>query len=596
MLDSSPPLCVLGHSPVVGAGTLSGERACQDPIVTLESVPTPSVEAASTVGDWHPEAVPDEFGGYRIVRLVSHSERATTALVRSGDETRVARVFAARCSAATIDAELAVHDAVASSDAALREHVAGLHDLVTLPGGRLAIILTFAAGPSLSDVLAARHGRLALGEAVTIVAPLAEARDAAHAVGLTGLSFAPSAVRFTAAGAPIVVRLSDTIAGPVLPDRFRATEPAYVDDRERFERLLAAVVAAVTPADRPSLTAAMAPRGTGASLATALFDLASPMPVLLHPEARERVFDDTEPGEVLSSSPSPPAPSAPTVNEPAVNEPAERGATPGWLAATLDALGTLGLPSTIRSTVETFARTALRRLEVLVAGVAGLVARTGLARGGVARPRFVVAGAAGLAALVAAVLIVAAPPGGDEPVSASDSDTAGVSTTAPSVSVNGEALTPASASSAGGMSEGGESGVAAIDSPETLRDPGAEDWPVVVSELVSRWISCRAEIGQEEAGTSPLCAADVAHRGSAAELLLGEDDPRHARLEQWKDALGESVVVERMGGAAVIDLVMRAESTDADQPAASTTAASLLVVRSEAGWRIRSVLSDEPRD
>jgi hypothetical protein len=92
---------------------------------------------------------------------------------------------------------------------------------------------------------------------------------------------------------------------------------------------------------------------------------------------------------------------------------------------------------------------------------------------------------------------------------------------------------------------------------------------------------------------------------------LGVDDTRHSTLESWQAQGGEVVVVERMGGAALIDLVLptaSASETSMNAPTSSataspataspatespaTTAASLLVVRSEAGWRVRDVLDD----
>ena len=72
---------------------------------------------------------------------------------------------------------------------------------------------------------------------------------------------------------------------------------------------------------------------------------------------------------------------------------------------------------------------------------------------------------------------------------------------------------------------------------------------------------------------------EVVHDGSAAELLIMTEDPRHELLERWSALSGDAVVVERMGAAVLIDLVT-----------AGTTTASLLVVRSEAGWRVRDVI------
>jgi hypothetical protein len=68
--------------------------------------------------------------------------------------------------------------------------------------------------------------------------------------------------------------------------------------------------------------------------------------------------------------------------------------------------------------------------------------------------------------------------------------------------------------------------------------------------------------------------------GSSAEVALHERDERWTlALESWTAGAAELVVVERMGAAVLIDLI-----------AEEATMASLLVMRSEAGWRLRDVL------
>ncbi|MDO9590256.1 MAG: hypothetical protein Q7J04_03850, partial [Microcella sp.] len=75
------------------------------------------------------------------------------------------------------------------------------------------------------------------------------------------------------------------------------------------------------------------------------------------------------------------------------------------------------------------------------------------------------------------------------------------------------------------------------------------------------------------------CAATVVHRESAAATLITAADDRHSALRQWQREQGELVVIERMGAAVLVDLITTAKVT-----------ASLLLVRSEAGWRIRDVI------
>lgn len=175
--------------------------------------------------------MPLELVGYRVVRVLGRDDRALTALVHADDAPLVARVLAASTPDTVIDGELAVHDAIATGDRALRAHAVALRDLATLPDGRFVLLLEHLPGPRLADVLAARRGGLALGEAVTVLAPLATAVERAHAVGITGLGVDPAGVRLRASGAPVIVRVQDARGGPALPERFRAADAAHLADR-----------------------------------------------------------------------------------------------------------------------------------------------------------------------------------------------------------------------------------------------------------------------------------------------------------------------------------------------------------------------------
>jgi hypothetical protein len=195
---------------------------------------------------------------------------------------------------------------------------------------------------------------------------------------------------------------------------------------------------------------------------------------------------------------------------------------------------------------------------------AGLHSRLKLVTRGQVRPRFVVGGAAGLAALVLAVAVIAGSGAGP-----------GTSSGAGSGAGSGSGL-------AGGREENisGEMGSTATPAdrtdssvaPEVRLYPEPEEWAGITGELVARWVRCHAS-------SDAACSVAVVHVGSAADELLGSKDRRHALLEAWNEYGGDSVVVERMGGAVLIDLIM-----------SGTTTASLLVVRSEAGWRLRDVI------
>ncbi len=489
-----------------------------------------------------PAPLPTTIDGARVVRVLSAGERAVTALVHADGATRVARVIDAACHDALIDAEVAVHDAVRRASPALREHVVGLDDLVTLPDGRIALLLEQVGGPPLDTVLAARHGQLALGEAVTLLAPLAEALEAAHAVGVSGIGLSAADVRLRESGAPVITRLHDARVGAVLPERLRDREPAYAADRAAIARLGAAVAVAVAEPARARLLAAVRGAADDRSLAPALFDLAEPLPVRLEATGDEpfdfACVEDADGAEA-------PAIALPAIDRPMVrrDDSSESTIMPSWLQAALDAARAVGLPAGI---IEPAQSTAL-----------ALIARWGTA---VVRPRFLLAGAAGAGSLVLALVLGASIPA--EEAAAGDAPT-----------------DPGAAPAASAPPVGGEA-------PEFVVHPEPDEWQGVVEELVARWTACRVAATSGSAGDvdgrdapTASCSAMAAHPGSAAQQLLLEADPRHALLERWSAARGEAVVVERMGGAVLVDLVT-----------AGTPTASLLIVRSEAGWRVRDVI------
>lgn len=618
---SSPPFAESRSSPEAGPTEAGAHRTGDDAAVTTPMAPAPhsappSADAhrahARSVDelpvDPHPDgSVPADLGGYRLVRMLGRSSRATTAIVHGEGVTLVARVFGVSCPPGAIDAEVAVHDALRRADGAVRDHTAVADDLVTLDDGRLALLSPHVAGPRLDDLLALRRGALDLGEAITLLAPLAIALEAAHAAGVTGLGLGPRAVRLSASGAPVIVRLHDAQAGPALPDRFRAREPVYAADAAALDHLAGAVAASVLERDRPALLAALRAPALGRPLAPALFDLAEPRPVRMgtaQPIGDHRVpaplgiagsgdWADREDTAGLAAERGVrrvPLPAVPGAS--AANASVAPGRRPTWLSAGLDALRSLGLPSGVIETVQNAAEWLIVRAGRF-ARDAGSRARAGM-RGAVAappavpppgsppapsdradrsssiRPRFVLAGAAGATALVMAIVVAGGPSG---PTDGAAPALEPRPTATPAPGADREPV---------GDTRGGPL-AAAEDAPETVLHPEPEQWQGIVDALVGRWSACRASAVDDAAADDAAaddCGRVVAHAGSAAERLLLIDDARHAVLDRWRTVRGDAVVIERMGGAVLIDLVT-----------AGTTTASLLVVRSEAGWRIRDVIA-----
>lgn len=500
-----------------------------------------------------PTTLLDDIGGYRVVRALSTGRYADRLLVHAGGVSWVARLFRLDCPDAVIDHELAVSDAVRSASDELTARVSVVHDLCTTDDGRIALFEQYLGGPRLDVLAQSRLSQLALGEAVTLLAPLAQAVEAGHHVGLTGLLPDASAVRLQMTGAPVLTRRSAVRLGPPLPERFRDREPRYASDRVALERVGSTIATALDPDERTALLAALS-RRSGA-LDHALFDLAAPLPVRWQTDHVAPVSEGTRQGA-----------SAPTFSTAALSSLDTDAESAGGVdvaqrvrtavSTTLDALG---VPASMTSTASAAAAQATRYTAALVSRVRVMRA----ARGGPVRPRFALIGLAGILALIVAV------------------------------SLGVQAATPDSGSAAGGDASSPEPGErreatsgserapgsTAAGPPETELHPEPEAWQAIIDELVDRWLTCARE-GAEKVVSLEECTSSVVHEGSAAAVLIAADDDRHAVLSDWRRTGGGVLVIERMGAAVLVDLMT-----------GTTATASLLIVRSEAGWRIRDVIA-----
>ena len=509
--------------------------------------------------------VSQEIGGYRVVRTLAAGRHGVRLLVHAEGRSWVARVFHRECPDELIDHDLAVSDAVRGALGELSTHVSVVHDLSTTDDGRVVLIEEHLAGPRLDALVGRRGALVALGEVVTVLAPLVTVVEQAHRAGLTGLLPDASAVRLRASGAPVITRRLSARVGPALPDRFRDREPQYAADREALERVGMALGSALAQEDQQALLSVF--RRRGVNLEHALFDLAPPEPV--------RLADDVSalPDAGMSRSTSAIAAAAP--GPPSGEAFGEPDGSPAWVdrvrRALTSTLQTLGLPPVVIDTVSTAVDTAAARTD----GIARLLRRITPTGSRTVRPRFALAGIGGAGALVGAIALT----------SLAGATTADAESTVTATSAS-DASTSTPGARDGDNAQPGAPGLA-----ETELHPEPVTWPLLVEELVDRWIACaplasgaqNLDDGAPQAVNGPQqheCGAAVVHEGSAAAALLTVEDDRHHHLRQWRAARGETVVVERMGAAVLVDLV--------DD---SMTTASLLVVRSEAGWRIRDVLA-----
>lgn len=523
-----------------------------------------------------PFALPSELGRHRLVRILARDECAVSALVHGARGARIARVFALEADPDAVEAELAVHDVLLAAPAALRQHVVGLDDLFTLEDGRVVILLEPLTGSALRDLLERGAATLEPGEAVTILAPLIEAVAIGHELGLVGLPLRPDSVRFSAAGAPVIATVAGARVSPVLPAHFRLTEPLYRRDAAALRELGRAVAGGLPPGAAAALDEAMgALEGESVTRDSALtvFDLASPVAIRLDergaldatgagqlPAARRAEHPGQDvglaarPASVGDAPPTPPA--------------SGRGAPCARAVAVIaQVLRALAIPEAVGAPV-------LRALGSLAARTDAAVARVSI-RCAVTprvRPRALITGVAGAAALLLAIALS---------LGSSEAGESSASGAAANPVSTDDLETPPPIPTA-----------TTVDVPERLLHPTAEEWPEVIRVLVDRWNTCRTELvsaGSRDDPVSPSftsCAAGVAHEGSlAAQLLLAEDD-RHALLARWEASEGESVIIDRMGGVVLVDLV---DLPSPDVTSGATTTASLLLIRSEAGWRVRDV-------
>ncbi|RZU65284.1 protein kinase-like protein [Microterricola gilva] len=136
-----------------------------------------------------------DIAGYRVVRRLAVGRSAAVYLGHAapGGDTVALRVFHAGTAAELIDREIAVLTALPSGVSA------PLHDVVSLPDGRLCLVMERDDGPTLAELLS-RRSQLRAGEVVTILAPLTVAVAALHAAGLSHGAIGAAAVRFDANG------------------------------------------------------------------------------------------------------------------------------------------------------------------------------------------------------------------------------------------------------------------------------------------------------------------------------------------------------------------------------------------------------------
>ncbi|MGX5695333.1 hypothetical protein ACWKWP_03975 [Agromyces soli] len=503
-----------------------------------------------------------DLAGYRIVRRIATGDRATVYLAtahaapasaKSGSV--VGSSFApppmAGDAAAPVALRLYDPDADATAITIELEALAADGgrtlpapiDVASLPDGRVCVVVERIAGERLSMLL--DECSLSPGQAVTVLAPLAAAVRRLAETGFVHTRLSPSDVLFDATGRPRLLGLGALVR---LDGRSAVERSALLrDGHEALGRLVDSVAASV----RPPTTFARAGELVAAGLAArpftpfalelerVLFDIAAPEPVI-----ERRAL-----GGASRIVPPPVAIAQDPVGRIAEEPAASTGSTPRGDAPHEMLAQEAPLIAAFRSTrvAAALRRTIGRRRAPLLVGALG-----------------------GGAVLV--LLLAAVPPGsGHDGAVAVDGIAASAGRDASAVR-SGTGADGGAADAAGAAAASGALGDTGTPAEEQLAEA---DPAVVAAELMELRESCFSTADGE-------CLGAVVQPGSALEaedaaaLAAGIDH----RAERPEFDLGAITVQGEMGQA----VLLRVPYHDAErQPA------SLLMVRSEAGWRLREL-------
>ncbi|MDR6640469.1 serine/threonine-protein kinase [Paenarthrobacter nitroguajacolicus] len=253
---------------------------------------------------------PPHLPGYRASRQLGKGASSTVWLARRDSD---GERFAVKCvkAAAHDRGPGDQHGDISHEAGALlgvkHKHLVGIHEVLKLDAevpGALGIVMDYAAGGSLANLVSGR-GRLRVGEAITILGPLAQALDYLHSQGVVHGDVSPGNILFTAEGMPlladfgIAARVGDAkhhldVGTPGFTDPVGLVAVGQEDGALRPERDLYSLAAVgwfcltgsvpETATDRPPLSfvASEVPRSLAGALEAAL----DPDP-RMRPSARE---------------------------------------------------------------------------------------------------------------------------------------------------------------------------------------------------------------------------------------------------------------------------------------------------------------------
>lgn len=562
-----------------------GQAARASPDAGPRGLPAPSLADTGQV---------EIIGGYRLVRRIGSGRRAEVFLgYADGDagvRSAAVKVYLAATPLASIDAE------IATIGRAFSPHLLRLDDIATAPGGLPALVLGRLRPVTLARLLAAR-GRIEPGEAVTVIAPLAGAVAELHRVGVAHGRIGQGSVLFDDSGAPVLASFGRAVVvGPApgappassMPPAELALRPEVIRDVVDLAELARSVLTLTRAAPgRDAVLAWLAgndpatePQGFATQLAEAMFD-AAPATRILPPGSPASRRDSR--GGAVAAGLRPVGPTGVAVPEFAgapvrVRGRRSRDARPIWRAA-------LHLPDWVEDLWPKAPRPgrAVARLSRWVAPVR--------------RPVWVGAGTVA-ALLLAALVLVPADGGAAGPEAAAD----GSAVSGPSAASVDAPEPPRRAGQADGDPDSvagrdGTEGASAIagDDPVTavialldLRRRCLDEGSVLCLDGVHQtgsvaWEadSHRVRRGQEGAGQEGVGQVEAGQEGVGQDEAAQEGTTDSPLLPIPADGQG-AALVERMGDSALVTL---------PATAGGATTVSILMIRSDAGWRIRDLFA-----
>ncbi|TFD17692.1 hypothetical protein [Cryobacterium sp. TMT4-10] len=502
------------------------------------------------------------IAGYRVLRRLASSERAdiyagvAPSWAASGEppegemaaptRTVALKVFRPEADDASIEREIRALTETSPG------RLAGLLDVATLPGGRMCLVLELLTGGSLGRHLA--DGRwVEPGEAVTILAPVVVALAELQAIGLVHLGLTPAVILFDSRGRPVLAGLGGLRAFPEPgPARRALTE----DAAGCLSHLVRIVLDRVGPDPEQTHAArelaewfaAAAPRVPGATrladLERRLFAWSDAGPVCLGSGAEPGHDPDSAVTVLRLRSVAPVTGASPAT---AGGGGTDRSSSAGWGGPWF-----AGPVSAVRAAAGVV-------LAVLGRG-AGRDNGAGVRLWAWLRPALRARRGPALAGVVVAVLVAGVAVSGLRPArGARPGESAPGPPVVPAASVpaSAAALTPSDR-----VAVNGDDPVTAVQALLGLRDRC----------LSAASVACLD--GAEQAQSSALAAdshtVHLAQQGGAAAAAIG--------LASWTP-----VLAYRTGDVALVTLT----ATDAQRKPAS-----VLVVKGEAGWRIREIFDD----